>query len=71
MAAIPAVAARICIARFDVCRPETDSVTCPAAAPPERGLPEDTPPMNPSSAPARRRVLQRLAALAAAPLAGG
>ncbi|MDP1205938.1 hypothetical protein Q6273_29005, partial [Klebsiella pneumoniae] len=27
--------------------------------------------MNPSSAPPRRRVLQRLAALAAAPLAGG
>ncbi|MEY1589800.1 hypothetical protein AB3K92_13300 [Burkholderia sp. Bmkn7] len=36
-AAGPAAAARICIARFDVCRLETDSVTCPATAPPARG----------------------------------
>ncbi|HIH2693396.1 TPA: ABC transporter substrate-binding protein, partial [Burkholderia cenocepacia] len=32
---------------------------------------EDTPPMPHASAPARRRALQRLAALAAAPFAGG
>ncbi|MBR7990712.1 ABC transporter substrate-binding protein, partial [Burkholderia cenocepacia] len=68
--ATPAAGARICISGFDVCRPETDSVICPAAARPAR-ITEDTPPMTHSSAPARRRALQRLAALAAAPLAGG